>query len=209
MGQHEFCVGCKITFNKNYNTAYAYTIHEDHTVTCNPVANGELGVILSIEQFADGFCLKITDNDWDPAEAIVKTVICSRKIKNAIDYNHIDLGYATTSTKVQGKEFESVVFWNNTNPWHVWTLAHAFVAISRGKERVWLVSSQHDFDTICRNVDHYRRTVFSRGLDKCVFNMKTLNAGTVCPLEDLKIMPHYTSCVPTLLDTQQELDENE
>lgn len=179
MGRHTFYVGCKITFSRNYNRPIKYTVDAvgggkrnrskdgppPRVFESDPVSNGELSIIRSIEMLPDGqgIHLTISDSD-DPDDAIIKRVLCSPTIEGAVQFIHIDLGYASTADKVQGKEFTHVIFWNNSNPALWCTRSRAYVAISRGKERVWVVSSREDFAQICNNVDRPRRTVLAHML---------------------------------------------
>jgi len=149
----EFYVGCKITFTKNYNKLAVHGARR----SC-PVANGELAIIAKLKRFDKGIYLTIVDSD-DPAEATTKTVIVSNVLEGAVSMNHLDLGYATTTMSVQGKEFARVAFWNNTAPNAYWFRSDAYVASSRGKQECVVIGSRRDFDSICMNVDRHRRTV--------------------------------------------------
>lgn len=217
--------GCKITFLKNYNKPIDRMLGGNGTIEVklkgnrrpkgnifhsDPIANGELGIILDIRTMPDGFYITFTDSA-DQADAQIKTVICSNVIPNAVSLFHIDLGYATTTTKVQGREFPRVIFWNNTDPWYHWTLPHAYVAISRGKKRVWVIGTQYDFEKLCRQPEPPRSTVCFHLLQTRFAALKTsdvVGAGTLNNTHDgLRVLPKKTPCVPTLADTQKELME--
>jgi hypothetical protein len=155
--------GCKITFLKNYNKPISVTFNgvpKKVVCTSAPVANGELAVVRSIEHCknpARGITLLVSDEDDEDPE-YKRVWIDSAE---GIHPSHVDLGYATTTYKTQGREFPYVVFWNRTDPHDHWTRPHAYVAVSRGKERVWVVGERSEFLRVCSQVDTRRRTVFA------------------------------------------------
>lgn len=167
--------GCKITFLKNYNhplkigaktTEDEMTDDEpDNSSMSQPVANGELAIVVSIEKMPTsigGFKLVIVDSE-DPSDEPERKVVWIHA-ENGVHPFHIDMGYATTTYKSQGREFAYVLFWNKTDPREHWTRPNAYVAISRGKERVWIASEPVDFFTVCAQLDVKRKTVFSEML---------------------------------------------
>lgn len=207
IGAHEYFVGCKITFLKNMNKPFEHKSGQ-FVFRCETVANGELAIITDIKQIDKGFVLTVCD-DCD----ITKSVICSNIIEGAINYANIDYGYATTTTKIQGREFPYCVFWCNTNPKSQWTRAHCYVALSRGKKRSWFVGSRQDFETICANKDKYRRTILCEILKNFAPQLnddKTLYAKmeNICE-------PYYTlldplePCVPRYEKKSNEEDEDD
>jgi hypothetical protein len=158
LGDTTFYVGSKITFTKNYNKELMHKVGK-RILRSWTVANGDLGVVTKIERLENNIIyITFVDNDYDMKEAVTKSVICSRAIEGAIDPFHIDLGYASTTTKIQGREAPYVIFWNNDRPSEYWTRSHAYVAVSRGKQHVWVVSTLPDFYRICENPDKHRRT---------------------------------------------------
>ncbi len=194
-GAHEFFPGVKITFSKNYNKDVVYTCRRTGTkYKSMSVANGELAVIKSIERIAVGiFFIRLTDE---------KTVIVSRKVEGAVDQNDIDLGYASTTTKVQGKEFACVAYWHSTHPILCWSRAHPYVAISRGKQKSWVIClERREFDTICSIVEPERKTVLSTIFQKYsaeLYEHTALckRASAIVPLNTLQLMPKGQPCVP-------------
>ncbi len=87
------------------------------------------------------------------------------------------------NARLTGSEYARVVFWNRTNPAEHWTRAHAYVAISRAKERCWIVGTQRELERVCSQVEHKRRTVFSLLL------RSTEMANDVLPYEPAPVVP--------------------
>ena len=186
---NEIFVGCKITFTRNYNKE----VKLGEAYRSDPVANGELAIVRKIKAIKNGYVMKIDD-----ASSSFKTII----LGPVISFSHFELGYATTANKVQGKEFAQVIFWNNWRPAQHWTRAHAYVAISRGKERVWVVSDPNDFHIMCQRNDATRRTVFDTLMRRCI---KFINqSGTIASKErehgDVEIMDVDEMCVPVRIE---------
>lgn len=131
-----------------------------------------------------------------------------------MDPLQIDLGFATTTTKVQGSEFKKVIFWNNTNPTDYWTRSHGYVAVSRGKEKVWVMGTRDDFNKLCINRDKHRRTVFRELLIRQgAFFKADIKFKSVCPegIRDpstLVLMPKDEICCPTLEQAQAKLEDD-
>jgi hypothetical protein len=154
-----YCVGTKICFTRNYNKAVEWAEQPGsqrvwHGAT---VVNGECGVVTRIVALPrrKGWALTFA------TDSASKTVIVSRHISNAVSPNDMDMGYAITTTKVQGREYRYVIFWNNrgSKATHFWTRAHPYVALTRGKERVWCVSYKRDLQAMCIKQETHRRTV--------------------------------------------------
>jgi hypothetical protein len=65
------------------------------------------------------------------------------------------------------------------------------VAVSRGKERVWIVSNPTDFATVCAHPEAKRMTVFKhmiheRGLDHARYKEKVpYDPAPIVPIKDL------------------------
>lgn len=201
VGSVSLFVGCKITFTRNYNKPFKY--QKMHSCA---VANGELAIVTKMVRFAKGIYLHITDSD-NAEEATNKTVICSSTLEHAVSLMDIDLGFATTTTAVQGREFQRIVFWNNTHPAPFWYRSHAFVAVSRGKQESVVVGSRRDFETICMNKDRHRRTI-----------LREVFIDSIGEITKLRPLPSVTSeihapetlhlthkpCAPILADRRKE-----
>lgn len=152
--------GCKITFKKNYNHRIEkdvgpFVIHSD------PVANGELAVVQSIERVRKpgyGILMRISDAS-DGAPDSVKTVwIEERDGVNPFD---IQLGNAITVYTSQGREFPNVVFC--VDPIKLgahWTKANAYVASSRAQKRFLLLGPRAEFNAMAARPNAERRTIF-------------------------------------------------
>lgn len=93
-------VGCKITFTKNYNQSIARIIN-GVDYRSDPVANGELAVIKSIVEFPEGVQMKIVDTEDENDSPQKKTVWVH--VTHGVHPKHVDLGYATTTYKTQGR----------------------------------------------------------------------------------------------------------
>ncbi len=103
--------GCKITFLKNYNRPIPIgkKATEEAEVS-QPVANGELGIIVSIDPMPKplgGFRMVIVDSE-DPDDDPERKIVWIHS-EHAVHPKHIDLGYATTTFKTQGKVYFLIV----------------------------------------------------------------------------------------------------
>lgn len=193
-GNHEFFPGTKITFSKNYNREIVY---KDNYVS-QSVSNGELAILHSIQRIGTGiYYMKIVTDCGEE-----KTVIVSRKVDGAIDQNHVDLGYASTTTKVQGKEFPKVAYWHSTHPQLVWSRAHPYVAISRGKQKSWVIClERREFDTICSTVEKKRKTILctimqTHEKELYEYTGKCKKGPDMMSLKSLSLMKKDTPCLP-------------
>lgn len=211
IGKHVYYVGSKITFLENYNKSTKHKIKKRQFIVSDIVSNGETGVITSITTYANNMHhIAFVDDDRPdtPKEnVILKHVICSSSI--GVKPFHIDLGYATTTTKVQGREFEFSIFWNNSNPAPCWTRAHAYVAMSRGKKRVWCVSSAADLYAICDRANKPRRTVLLHLLRRCSEELLETQLTTPFPYtsplqKPFVLIPRNLPCVPIPEDDEEE-----
>jgi ATP-dependent exoDNAse (exonuclease V) alpha subunit len=214
IGKHVYYVGSKITFLENYNKRTKHKIKKSQIVS-DIVSNGETGVITSITTYANNMHhIAFVDDDRPdtPAENVIrKYVICSSSV--GVKPFHMDLGYATTTTKVQGREFEFSIFWNNSNPAPCWTRAHAYVAMSRGKKRVWCVSSAADLYAICDRANKPRRTVLLHLLKRCIEELLETQWTTpfpyASPQKPFVLISRNTPCVPVPEDEEDEEEKEE
>jgi len=168
------------------------------------VCNGELGVVLWVRTTARATAVGITDGFRR------KTVVISKQVKDAVDPAHVEMGYATTTTKVQGKEFARVVFWNTVDPSNFWTRSHAYVAISRGKERVWVVGPPGYLERMCNNVERERRTAMGYALETRAKEVvgATLPASVgVRDFSNVPLMSPQTPCTVVLKEGDEEEPE--
>lgn len=209
VGSHDLFPGVKITFSKNYNKDILYVCKGTNTQYKGmAVANGELGIVKTIGRIATGvFFLRLSDD---------KTVIISRKVEGAVDPNDVDLGYASTTTKVQGKEFAKVAYWHSTHPQHSWSRAHPYVALSRGKQKSWLVClDMREFYSICAIKEPERKTVLStimyryrehllKHADLCV-----PAKGGLLKVGQLTLMPKSVTCLPIFETKPEEIDDSD
>jgi hypothetical protein len=214
IGDQEYCVGTKIAFTRNYNKVAIWTPPKTNkkqaSIEGSTVVNGECGVITNIRTLPGkrGHAITFAVNDKPPIGK-TKTIICSSSIKDAVLPLHITLGYAITTTKVQGQEYPYVIFWNNRGLKPFWTRSHLYVALTRGKQRVWCVSERKALETIYSTRDTVRRTVLYDTLQQhfvATFQgYKTLCAGTLPPPNThYMLMPGSVPCVPRLADVQAE-----
>jgi hypothetical protein len=115
---------------------------------------------------------------------------------------------------VQVKEFARVVFWNTVDPADFWTRSHAYVAVSRGKERVWVVGVPGYLERMCRNVDRERRTVMGHLLGARTRALGD-NAGAlpasagVRDFCDVPLMSPQTPCTVVLQKPKEEDNDDE
>jgi hypothetical protein len=220
IGKRTYYEGSKITFLENYNkpTKHILSKKKNLHIISDIISNGETGVIKSIVVYGTNmYYITFVDDDRhdSPKENVVtKHVICSASV--GVKPFHIDLGYATTTTKVQGREFEYAIFWNNARPAPCWTRAHAYVALSRGKKRVWCVSTAGDLYAICDRPNPERKTVLSHLLTKCSYELTNSSSIDIFsfPYEStvqkpFVLIPKSTPCVPTVLEEEEEEEEEE
>jgi AAA domain len=190
--------GCKITFTQNYKRMCEL----DETTRGEPVCNGELAVVLWVRTTARATVVGVTDGFRR------KTVVLSKQVADAVDPAHVEMGYVTTTTKVQGKEFARVVFWNTVDPVDFWTRSHAYVAISRGKERVWVVGPPGYLERMCRNVDRERRTVMGHLLETRALVDHALPASVgVRDFQNVPLMSPQTPCTVVLQKDDEDEDD--
>jgi AAA domain len=217
IGKHVYYVGSKITFLENYNKSTKHKLKKNQFIVSDIVSNGETGVITSITAYPNNMHhIAFVDDDRPdtPKEnVILKHVICSSSV--GVKPFHMDLGYATTTTKVQGREFEFSIFWNNCNPAPCWTRAHAYVAMSRGKKRVWCVSSAADLYAICDRPNKPRRTVLLHLLKRCSEEWLETQLTTpfpYAPTQNQKpfvLIPRTIPCVPVPDDEEKDEEKEE
>jgi len=222
IGSHNFYVGSKITFTQNYNKQYKYPIgkkkkarkgeEKESFLVSDIVANGETGVITKIQTYDSIICIEFTDNDTPNSNAVVKQVLVYAS-GGGVKAKDIDLGYATTTTKAQGREFDYAIFYNNKNPQYCWTRPHVYVALSRGKKRVWCVSTASDLYKICDRPSKPRDTILSHLLQVCStdllrrFVTKAFPIKIFNPQTRYTILPLSVPCVPTLEEEVKEEEE--
>jgi ATP-dependent exoDNAse (exonuclease V) alpha subunit len=197
-GGLELYPGCKITFLQNYNSPIVYKNDKGEDCKSSLIANGELAIVKHIRTAygtTSGFILTVVDSE-DPAdEPETKTIWIEEH--GGVHPMHIDHGYATTTYKSQGREFPYVIFWNLSSPQEHWTRPNAYVAVSRGKQRVWIAGNPEDFFTVCKQVDPKRKTIFSMILDMTNEPLP----GEPEPLADfskLRLLNKNIPCVPIL-----------
>lgn len=214
IGDQEYCVGTKIAFTRNYNKVAVWmppkTNKKQASIEGSTVVNGECGVITSIRTLPGtrGHAITFAVNDKPPIGK-TKTIICSSTIKDAVLPLHLTLGYAITTTKVQGQEYPYVIFWNNRGVKPFWTRSHLYVALTRGKQRVWCVSERKALETIYATRDTVRRTILYDLLQQhfvATFqSYKTLCAGTLPPANThYMLLPGSVPCVLRLADVQAD-----
>ena len=228
-----YCVGAKICFTHNYNKPVEWCENESEAAAAtswrqdkwhgDPVVNGECGVIVSITTLPQrkGWSLCFTINDEKMRDTRhQKTVIISRSIANAVSPNHMDLGYAITTTKVQGREYPYAIFWNNRGSMAsngYWSRAHPYVALTRGKEHVWYVGYKRDLWAMCDYAEPHRRTIL-RAMLEGHFAAQYRAVGPVVSAGELHpagtvytTLPKGVACVPTLADVlrERELQQRE
>lgn len=227
IGKRHYYVGSKITFLENYNKRSFYDTRlkkmvkkftpeeEKRIIKSEVVCNGETGIITDIRLFGHMYCITFVDTD-DPTvrskDRVSKTVLVSAQ-GGGIKPFHMDLGYATTTTKVQGREFEYAIFWNDENPAPCWTRAHAYVALSRGKKHVWCVSTAGALYAICDRPNRVRETILSKLLGVCreaLDSSKTLSVMGLFTAHKWSILHSAVACVPTKEEfALKEKPENE
>ncbi len=210
-------VACKITFSQNYNTITdkSFDAGGGKKISCHsdPVANGELAIIIAIEELpkpAEGIMMRIVDTEDKNDCPETKSVWLHPKY--GVHPKHVDLGYATTTYRTQGREFPYVIFWNQTNPDKHWTRPNAYVAISRGKERVWVACEPADFFTVCGQKDVKRKTIFAELLGKRLSDVTYKMPVPYKPASDVldpKTLKEdrMFKCVPLLTDVVKEIEK--
>lgn len=171
--------GCKIMFLKNYNKPLLEKLDKDNVLRSDPVANGELALIVTIDKQLDGWKLVLRDSDDVDADTKVVWIHKSND-ERGVHPNHVDLGYATTTYKTQGREFPFVLLCIPTDPNVFWTRSHTYVGVSRAQRKCWVAGEWSDFLKISSRPDPYRRTCFGQ----------MLRDGQ--SLVDNNVLTHYT-----------------
>ena len=122
-----------------------------------------------------------------------------------------DLTCSTFSHKkhnLTGGEFPYVIFWNQTDPREHWTRPNAYVAVSRGKECVWIACEPADFFTVCAQPETRRRTVFGELIGQRLSDVKykTPVRYKPSPIVNPKTLKQNKTvkCVPLLSDEIKE-----
>jgi hypothetical protein len=182
--------GCKITFLQNYNTPLLEKVGGQE-IRSDPVANGELGIVISIDKLFDGW--KVVFRDSDEVDAEQKVVWVRKNVLDdrGVSAHHIDLGYATTTYKTQGREFLWVLFWTPPADRYIcMTRAHAYVGISRAQEKCWIAGEWGDFLDICSRPDLPRRTCFNIMLKQRPLQVKLTHytPAPIIPLGNLTLI---------------------
>jgi hypothetical protein len=201
-GQFRVYPGCKIEFSQNYNLPVVFDKVIYHTVS-----NGELAIVRNVSKVTGGTgCALEIEGPYNERKRVL---IHS---EHGIHPNHIGPGYASTTYKVQGREFPCVVFWNETNVRKFWTRPHAYVGASRAKERLWIASTLDDLKVLCSQPEKYRRSCFLELLKRA--RLPASEAGGeqnsfVLPVSELKLMPKTTLAVPTLKSVMEEMKGKE
>lgn len=182
-------VGAKISITQNYNMPIDVggPKGKPGSWRSDPVVNGDLLIVRSVEKLAKGLKLVVVDSE-DPADEPEERRLWIEN-DQGIAPKHVVPGYASTTYKVQGGEFRNVIFWVEPDPGDQWTRPNAYVATSRAQRRLWIVGEQRDFNKICLTPEPRRRTVFSQLLDQLP------DANT--PLA------HFTPTEPSTSDEQE------
>jgi len=211
--------GKKITFTQNYNTPIKTEMVDRLSLTGNkqaikyvysePISNGELVCVQSITAVraaaGGGYLLVVSDvsHPTDPA-AQTKTIWLHKD--KGVDPQHVVDGFASTSYKIQGNEYEYVIFWMKDNPPsnEFYTREHAYVAVSRGKSRVWCFGSRRDFLTLCERKAIPRDTVLHWLMandDTLSSDIPSLSPTASADPGPLVLMDRDVPCVPRASET--------
>jgi hypothetical protein len=165
-----------------------------------------LAIVVTVTAIKNGYKLLVLDDTEERKTVYIDNVTGVKPI-------HVDLGYATTTYKTQGREFPYIIFWNRTNPQEHWTRAHAYVAVSRGKQRVWIMGTPQEFYTVCDQVEPRRRTIFRHMLRTAFPAPEATESGEVEPLEDpatlVELPRDGKPCVWTLADVVREMKSDQ
>lgn len=208
--------GCKITFTQNYNRLIEKQIGKT-LCRSDPISNGEIVLVVSVcrHESAHGFRLVVVDSENDDDDPETKTVWIDAEL--GVHPMHVEMGYASTTYKSQGREFPFVIFWCPDEPTPHWTRSHPYVALSRGKQRVLVcVDRPESFNRLCARADTKRRTVFEQLL-KLELDCTEDCACPIAHYEPAPRVPHDTltldddtsvPCVPVVVyQTQKSEDE--
>lgn len=179
--------GLKIQFTKNKKPIEGY----------DGTRNGEIGQIDSI--------LKSGKSDHILFLTNGKKVLISYSNDKAVQPWEIILGYGGTSNKVQGSEWNNIIFWIYSDPKPFFTFPYAYVAISRARQKAIVVAdSLNDFHKICSGKPQPKQTLFRYYLEhEPLESLRTLVPYDDVKLKDptkLQLLPKETSCVPLLSD---------
>lgn len=196
--------GIKLTFCKNYNKPILVG-QEKYASVCN----GELCIVKRIEAKHGGHVLHLVDSDVMGDDPMEKRVFIHKD--NGIDPSHVELGFCSTTYKVQGNECPYVIFWVISEPGSFWTRPHLYVAISRGKERVYVAGKLDDIYHIANNRERERRTIFYellKGSGLTVGKQTSDEYPLMLLPEEMSLMPRFMPCVPTLATTTKKESNN-
>lgn len=119
------------------------------------IRNGELGVVTDV-QVEDGSLVSVTVRYATGAEHTYSGLEIFR---------HLDLAYALTVHKSQGSEFDEVAVLVGRGG-RFWTRQLLYTALTRAKQRVWLLGEEEAMQNIAQNEAARRRTRLSRLIAK-------------------------------------------
>ena len=215
--------GKKITFTQNYNAPIKTEIVDRISLSggsrrkagpayvySEPISNGELVCVQKITKLrasdGGGFLLTVSDVSHPRNHAECKRIWIHKD--KGVDPQHVTDGFASTSYKIQGNEYEYVVFWMKDNPPQggFYTREHAYVAVSRGKSRVWCFGNKRDFLALCSQKATPRTTTLHWLLsnEPWVNNIKP-SSPTLDPFlkrrSPLRLMARDEPCVPRASET--------
>jgi hypothetical protein len=184
----ELYPGLKIQFTKNKKPFDGY----------DGSRNGEIGQIESILKQGKSESILFLNNG--------KKILISYSNDKAVQPWDIILGYGGTSNKVQGSEWNNVIFWIYSDPKPFFTFPYAYVAISRARQKAIVVAdSLNDFHKICSGKPQPKQTLFRYYLEhEPLESLRTMIPFEKEVLKDpfkLQLLSREKSCVPLLLDS--------
>lgn len=192
------------------------TEQSSHFIYSSPISNGELVYIQTIKKLTasqgGGHLLLVSDVSKPTRDEQYKYVWLHKE--NGVDPQHVTDGFASTTYKIQGNEYSYVIFWMKDDPptSEFYTREHAYVAISRGKSRVWCFGSHEDFLKLCDRKAAPRRTVLqwlmTQHIDK--FQMRERCVRPTLNRKELVLMSVRDACVPKSTNTiKRKLESRE
>jgi hypothetical protein len=157
------------------------------------VRNGELGQVKSVTTKK----LTLTSGKQVP-------IVYSEDKVNVLPWEIIS-GYTGTSNKVQGSEWDSIVFWIYSQPKSHFTREYPYVAVSRAKKQCLVVGdSLNDFHQMCKHQAKPKDTLFRYYLDhRELESLREVVPYEQVELKDplkLQLLPKDLPCIPLLSD---------
>ena len=158
--------------------------------------NGETGIVEDVKKKHGVIDLAFREY----SNGALKRVLIHHKV--GIDPKYVDEGFAITSNKSQGSEFDYVIFWMLDSPSAHWTREYPYVAVSRAKARCWIIGDESAFLKMCSKRARPRDTLLHHFLKDWNVEAKQLEdqdcaVDFLRNFDHLELMSGSKLCSPT------------